>query len=196
MKTSANLLSLSFLLLAAAAVGVTAQNASTDIIPSLVQSQGPAPRLPRPKLTHLRFYWHDVVSGRDPSSIQVADAPSSNASATGFGLVMMFDNPITLSPSPLARPVGRAQGFYASAGKNETALLMTMNIVFFEGAVNGSSLAVLGRNAAVDNPRDLPVVGGTGVFRLARGRCELRTHFFNATTGDATVRYDVFARHY
>lgn len=39
------------------------------------------------KETHLRVFWHDVVTGGPNVStiVQVAEAPSSNASATGFG---------------------------------------------------------------------------------------------------------------
>lgn len=187
---------ISAILFALLAATATSQNATGDVIPSLVESQTPAPRLPRPKQTHLRFYWHDIVGGPDPTSIQVASAPSTNSSATSFGLVMMFDNPITLSPDQRSTPVGRSQGFYASASKEDAAFLMTMNVVFTQGSLNGSSLAVVGRNPPGDPVREVPVVGGTGIFRLATGRCILRPHSFNATTSDATVRYDVFVRHY
>jgi hypothetical protein len=41
--------------------------------------------------------------------------------------------------------------------------------VLADGLYNGSSLAVMGRNDVVLPERELAVVGGTGVFRMAMG---------------------------
>ncbi|KAG9132985.1 hypothetical protein Leryth_015364 [Lithospermum erythrorhizon] len=43
---------------------------------------------------------------------------------------------------------------------------MVFNFVFTKGKFNGSSLSVLGRNAAMDNVREMPIVAGTGKFHL------------------------------
>ncbi|CAL9770121.1 unnamed protein product [Musa acuminata subsp. burmannicoides] len=152
----------------------------------------------REKLSHLRFYWHDVVSGPDPTAVTVARAAASstNASASGFGTVVMIDDPMTVGPELSSRLVGRAQGFYALAAKEETALLMAMNLAFVEGKYNGSTIAVLGRNAVFSDVREMPVVGGSGLFRLARGYAQARTHSFDPKTGDAVVEYNVFVMHY
>ncbi|KAL6658450.1 hypothetical protein ACP70R_004036 [Stipagrostis hirtigluma subsp. patula] len=150
------------------------------------------------KETRFRVYWHDVVSGGPNVSTvaQVAEAPSSNASATGFGAVYVIDDPLTEGPNlSSSRLVGRAQGVYVSAGKDSLSLLMAMNFVFVDGAYNGSSVAVVGANPAERKVREMPVVGGTGAFRFARGYCQARTHWFDAKTGDATVEYSVHIRH-
>ncbi|KAG8100448.1 hypothetical protein GUJ93_ZPchr0013g36553 [Zizania palustris] len=84
---------------------------------------------------------------------------------------------------------------YVSAGKDSFSLLMAMNFVFIDGPYNGSSIAIFGPNPSERAVREMPVVGGTGVFRFARGYCQARTHWFNATTGDATVEYDILIRH-
>ncbi|KAH1084374.1 hypothetical protein J1N35_024135 [Gossypium stocksii] len=56
-----------------------------------------------------------------------------------------------------------------------------------EGKYNGSNLSVLGRNPVFSAVREMPVIGGSGVFRFARGYAEARTHTFDLKTGKASV---------
>jgi hypothetical protein len=150
--------------------------------------------LKKEKLSHFRFYWHDIVSGRNPSAVMVVP-PASNTS-TGFGLVSMIDDPLTLGPKLSSKMVGRAQGFYASASQQELGLLMVMNFAFIEGKYNGSTISVLGRNAVFSAVREMPVIGGSGLFRFARGYVQASTHSLDIKTGDATVEYNVYVLHY
>nr|GFC95040.1 disease resistance response protein [Tanacetum cinerariifolium] len=92
--------------------------------------------------------------------------------------------------------VGRAQGMYASADFKEFSFMMVQNYVFDDERFNGSSLSILGRNPILSAVREFPVVGGSGVFRFASGYAEARTYFFNVTSGDAIVEYDVYVLHY
>nr|CAB3459541.1 unnamed protein product [Digitaria exilis]CAB3502601.1 unnamed protein product [Digitaria exilis] len=136
--------------------------------------------------THIKVYWHDVV----------AEAAVTNTSKTFFGLVVVIDDPLTDGPElNSSRLLGRAQGTYIAAGKDEGALLMAMNFVFQAGKYNGSTVAIMGRNAVFHAVREMPVVGGTGVFRMARGYVQARTHTFDQNTGDATVEYNLFISH-
>ncbi|PSS21737.1 Dirigent protein [Actinidia chinensis var. chinensis] len=148
------------------------------------------------KLTKLRFYFHDTLSGKTPTAVRVAQANTTSTSPTLFGVIFMIDDPLTIGPQPNSTIVGRAQGFYGSAGIKDLGLLMTMNLVFTAGKFNGSSLSVLGRNAALEQYREMPVVGGSGVFRLARGIATAKTHWFDYGTGDAIVEYQVVVIHY
>ncbi|KAI3446401.1 hypothetical protein Pfo_003066, partial [Paulownia fortunei] len=141
--------------------------------------------LKRQKLSHLHFYFHDIVSGRNPTAVRVAEAAMTNSSATGFGFVVMMDDPLTLGPNMSSKIVGRAQGIYASADLTNVGLLMVLNFAFIEGKFNGSTLSVLGRNAVFSAVRELPIVGGSGVFRFAHGYAQARTHEYNLETGDA-----------
>jgi hypothetical protein len=150
--------------------------------------------LKKEKLSHFRFYWHDTISGRNPSAVMVVP-PVSNTS-TGFGLVNMIDNPLTLGPNLSSKLVGRAQGFYASASQQELGLLMVMNFAFTEGKYNGSTISVLGRNAVFSALREMPVIGGSGLFRFARGYVQASTHSFDIKTKDAIVEYNVYVLHY
>lgn len=151
--------------------------------------------LRREKLSHFRFYWHDILTGKNPTSVRVVDPPL-NKSMTAFGLINMIDNPLTLGPDLKSKMVGKAQGFYASASKEEIGLLMAMNLNFIEGKYNGSTLTVLGRNSVFGKMREMPVIGGSGLFRFARGYVQATTHKVDYKTGDATVEYNVYVMHY
>ncbi|EYU20682.1 hypothetical protein MIMGU_mgv1a023457mg, partial [Erythranthe guttata] len=136
------------------------------------------------KLSHLHFYFHDIVSGRHPTAFRVAESAVTNSSATGFGFMVMIDDPLTLGPNMTSKIVGRAQGIYASADLNNFGLLMVDRI------------SILGRNAVSSAVREMPIVGGSGVFRFARGYAQARTHQLNFKTGDAVVEYNVYVFHY
>ncbi|KAK4411081.1 Dirigent protein 19 [Sesamum angolense] len=71
-------------------------------------------------------------------------------------------------------------------------MLMGAAFVFTEGKYNGSTVVVLGRNPIGEQYRELPIIGGTGVFRLARGVVTLQTYFFNFTMALAIVEMDSF----
>ncbi|CAK7339166.1 unnamed protein product [Dovyalis caffra] len=150
--------------------------------------------LKKEKLSHFKLYWHDILTGPNPSAIQVV--PPANTSKTAFGLVRMIDNPLTLGPEMSSKLVGRAQGFYAQASQEDIGLLMAMNFAFIEGKYNGSTITVLGKNTVLSTVREMPVIGGSGIFRFARGYVQARTHKFDLNTGDATVEYNVYVLHY
>ncbi|KNA14909.1 hypothetical protein SOVF_103120 [Spinacia oleracea] len=147
------------------------------------------------KLTHFKLYWHDVLSGPNPTSVSVINPPNKN-SPTGFGTTNMIDNPLTYGPKLGSKLAGRAQGFYASACQKDVGLLMAMNFAFMEGKYNGSTITVLGRNMVFDKIREMPIIGGSGLFRFARGYVQARTNTFNLKNGDATVQYDCYVMHY
>ncbi|XP_021278117.1 dirigent protein 22-like isoform X1 [Herrania umbratica] len=146
------------------------------------------------KLSRFRIYWHDIVSGRNATSIQVVQPP--NGSATGFGIISMIDDPLTEGPKLSSKMVGRAQGFYALSSQEEIGLLMSMNFAFTVGKYNGSTITVLGRNTVLSKVREMPVIGGSGLFRFARGYVQARTHTFNLKTGDAIIQYTCYVLHY
>lgn len=73
---------------------------------------------------------------------------------------------------------------------------MAMNFAFTEGKYNGSSITVMGRNPVFSKVREMPIVGGSGLFRFARGYVQAKTQRFDPTNGDATVEYNVYVLHY
>jgi hypothetical protein len=107
---------------------------------------------------------------------------------------MMMDDPLTVKPEMDSQIVGRAQGIYSSASQSELSFLMVLNFVFTQGKYNGSSLSVLGRNTVESAVRELPIVGGSGLFRFARGYAHASTHSIIAL--EAVVEYNVYVFHY
>ncbi|PON38517.1 Disease resistance response protein [Trema orientale] len=147
----------------------------------------------REKLTHLHFYVKDVVSGRNQRVVRVAEAATTNTSSVSFGMVTVVDVLLTVGPEPSSKQVGRAQGMIAFASQSEVGFLMALNYVFTEGKYNGSTISILGRNAINLPVRELPIVGGSGLFRFARGYAQLRTYKFNTTS---FLEYNFYVLHY
>ncbi|RYR51619.1 hypothetical protein Ahy_A06g026594 [Arachis hypogaea] len=172
-----------FLVLVVILVTAKAQSFHQSISPASLGLQ-------EEKLSHLRFYFHDVVSGPNPTALRVAQAQTTNNSATSFGAVDVIDDTLTIAPESNSKVVGKAQGIYAFASQDEIGLLMVMNLVFVEERLNGSTLSLLGRNTVSSPVREMSIVGGTGVFRFARGYAQAKTVSFTAQ--EAVVEYNVF----
>uniref|UniRef100_A0A2K2AVZ0 Dirigent protein n=1 Tax=Populus trichocarpa TaxID=3694 RepID=A0A2K2AVZ0_POPTR len=66
---------------------------------------------------------------------------------------------------------------------------MAMDFAFTDGIYNGSCLSLLGKNSAVNPAREMPIVGGTGLFRLGRVNIA-QAYWLDVTTGDALVGYN------
>ncbi|CAF2211872.1 unnamed protein product [Brassica napus] len=71
-----------------------------------------------------------------------------------------------------------------------------MNFAFKTGKYNGSTITILGRNPVLSKVREMPIVGGSGLFRFARGYVEARTKLLNLKNGDAIVEYSCYVLHY
>ncbi|KAF6149340.1 hypothetical protein GIB67_016878 [Kingdonia uniflora] len=148
------------------------------------------------KLSHFHLYWHDVASGKNPTSAKIVTVPSRNNSAAPFGTVFMNDNTLTEGSELSSKFIGRGQGLLASAAQNEIGLLMVMNFAFETGKYNGSTISILGRNTIFSKVREMPIVGGSELFRFARGYVQARTYKFDLLSGDATVEYDIYVMHF
>ncbi|KAH0453609.1 hypothetical protein IEQ34_017933 [Dendrobium chrysotoxum] len=166
-------------------------------------SSNSSPTFPIPinndQLSHLQFYIHDKISSPNATAIKVAADPSgSRASTTGlhFGSVYVIDDPLTEGPDKNSKPLGRARGFYSVSSTDGSDLYFTVQIIFTDGVYTGSSVAVMGRDPITEKVRELPVVGGTGVFRLARGFAVMKTHAFDTATGDAILFVEAYILHH
>ncbi|KAK9072561.1 hypothetical protein SSX86_008995 [Deinandra increscens subsp. villosa] len=152
-------------------------------------------KLGSPKLTQFQFYSHDIQTGPNPTSITITKpqpTKTNNGSvATGFGIVNMFDDPLTYKPENGSRVLGRAQGFYGAVSEEENVLLVTVSLVFMGGRYGGSTLMVVGRNPVGEKVREMPVIGGTGAFRFARGYVQATSHAGNVKTRDVIVRFGI-----
>ncbi|KAK4848779.1 hypothetical protein QYF36_017230 [Acer negundo] len=132
-------------------------------------------------MTNLQFYFHDTLSGKNPSAVRVAQASKmADKSPTLYGMVMMVDDPLTETPDPKLKLVGRAQGLYGSAIQAEPGLIMVFNFDFTEGMYKGSSISILGLNSVMNPVQEMAIVGGTSIFRLARVYAIAQTHWFES----------------
>ncbi|KAJ4780992.1 Dirigent protein [Rhynchospora pubera] len=149
------------------------------------------------KRSHFRFYWHDKISGPNQTAVRVVDAPEFKKSiSTNFSDVYVFDDPLRTGPDKNSKLVGKAKGIYLEDGLYKIELLVAMNFVFTDGKYNGSTIAVIGHNEVLTTVREMPIVGGSGLFRFARGYVQLRTYLYDQKTGYSVVEYNVFVNHY
>ncbi|KAK6156030.1 hypothetical protein DH2020_010278 [Rehmannia glutinosa] len=146
--------------------------------------------------TTLHFYYQDVLSGEKRTIWKVAQSDIISISPTPFGLIYMVDNLLTDGPEPDSKVVGRGQGTAGFADLHNTALQMGLNFLFTEGKYKGSTISILGRNPVTEKCRELPIVGGTGVFRLAQGVVTTNTYSFDETTSNGVIEFTFYIKHY
>ncbi|KAK4401859.1 Dirigent protein 21 [Sesamum angolense] len=140
----------------------------------------------------LHFYVQDLLAGENKTVYEVARADITSNSTTSFGQVRVFDDLMTAGPDYNSEPIGRAQGLVTSADLAVSAFAMNLNFVFTSGRFNGSTISVLGRNQILEQQRELTVVGGTGVFRFARGYAIASTYSYDAETQNGVLEYTLY----
>ncbi|KAI4371294.1 hypothetical protein MLD38_019549 [Melastoma candidum] len=153
------------------------------------------------KLTHFHFFFHVIISGPNIDDVNAALPPPTSTTPAAnafFGRVDSLDTPLTIGPNISSDRIGSMQGVVVGASPvEELAYFMEVIFVFTEGKYNGSTLVMVGRNQATMKLRELPIVGGTGIFRFARGYALTRTYSpFDNKTGTAIYEYDLYALHY
>ncbi|PSS21730.1 Dirigent protein [Actinidia chinensis var. chinensis] len=148
---------------------------------------------PNQKVTKMHFYLHDVFG---VTTKKVAKPNTTAKSPTFFGETFMIDNPLTVGPSQASKLIGRAQGLYGFSSMEEVRVTVAMNLVFTDGSYNGSSLTSLGHNPVLQPKCEMPIIGGSGIFRLARGVALLNTYSHDDIKGNTTVEYNVILQHY
>ncbi|KAL5788817.1 hypothetical protein ACOSP7_005766 [Xanthoceras sorbifolium] len=135
------------------------------------------------KVTNLYFFFHDTLSGKNPSAVLIAkpSLPNNNdTSQSSFGSLYAVDDPLTVS---------------SGQGSVQT-LVVYFDFGFTTGELNGSAITVFSRNPVIEMERELAVIGGRGRFRMARGFAQLKTYTVDLTNGDAIVEYNVTVIHY
>ncbi|KAK7349742.1 hypothetical protein VNO77_07368 [Canavalia gladiata] len=147
------------------------------------------------KLSHFRFYFHETFSGSNATTVTVVPPIPKYNSTTSFGMVGIMDNALTVGPERSSKIVGSVEGMFAGTSQTELNLLVILNFALTEGKYNGSTIAVLGRNPVAEKVRQMPVIGGSGVFRFVRGYVEVRTVFLDLQTR-STIQYDFYVSHY
>ncbi|KAL2460040.1 Dirigent protein 21 [Abeliophyllum distichum] len=144
------------------------------------------------KIVKIHFYVQDVLSGPNKTVWEVSRSNITSISPTSFGQVRVLDDLITAGPEKNSTELGRLQGLITFADLKESALAMNINVVFSKGKYNGSTLCVLGRNPILEMDRELPIVGGTGVFRMARGYSISNTYSYDPVQDYGVLEYTIY----
>ncbi|GJN20525.1 hypothetical protein PR202_gb07914 [Eleusine coracana subsp. coracana] len=121
-------------------------------------------------MTHLHFYLHEVFSNGPNSTITRLAGPHDGIKKSSyFGSLSVANNMIREGTDPLSSLIDRVQGLAAGVSLSASAFLTLFNFVFTEEVFNGSMLQVLGRPLLEPVVIEWPIIGGTGVFRMASG---------------------------
>ncbi|XP_047937839.1 dirigent protein 22-like [Salvia hispanica] len=145
------------------------------------------------KVARLHVFVHDFRAGGPNATVfTVANASITATSPTGFGSVRVVDDLVTVGADINSAAVGRVQGLTVSADLMVNAVAVNLNFVFASGKYNGSTVSVAGRNEVLLPARELPVIGGTGVFRLARGYATTSTYSFDVAKNYAVLEYKIY----
>lgn len=177
-------------------ISVSAVEGSIDETPKGVDKWYKQLRFKKEKVSKLRFFLHEKGTPINQTAHLVAQSNISFTSPTNFGLVSMIDDILREGASPDSPIVGRTQGLMGSSSMDESSLIMALTFVFTSGKYNGSSLSFLGRNPLSKKYREMPIVGGSGVFRLARGIITTQTVELDIPTLHVIAEYKVLVFHY
>lgn len=129
------------------------------------------------KVLRLRFYVQDLGTAHPNTTVyEVATASITSTSPTSFGSIKVIDDKITEAPEDDSRELGRIQGVNTKSDLSVVGITISLNVVFTTGKFNGSTISIIGRNQFALAERELPVAGGSGVFRFARGYAIQTTH--------------------
>nr|POF09223.1 dirigent protein 5 [Quercus suber] len=127
----------------------------------------------------LELYYHDILFD-GTNFANATSAKATNETALGdfkFGMLIVFDDPITADNNLLSPPVARAQGFYFYDKKNDYNVWFAFTLVFNSTQYKGT-LNIMGAVLMAVETRDLSVVGGTGDFFMAKGIATFHSDIF------------------
>ncbi|KAL3498942.1 hypothetical protein ACH5RR_041674 [Cinchona calisaya] len=131
---------------------------------------------------HLTVYYHDILFNgtNKANATSAAAANPTQLGNTNFGMVVVFDDPITKDQHLLSTPIARAQGFYFYDMKTSYNAWFAYTLIFNSTEHKGT-INIMGADMMGETTRDLSVVGGTGDFFMARGIATFRTDTFEGT---------------
>lgn len=146
------------------------------------------------KVSKLHFYVQDIAGGSDPTVYEVARASITENSSSRFGQVKVMDHKVTVGPEQDSAEIGRVQGVIAGADLAVMAFATNLNFHFTVGEYNGSTVSIAGRNQIGLASREMPVIGGTGLFRFATGYSVSSTYSYEAATSHSVIEYTLYVK--
>lgn len=149
---------------------------------------------PKQEAAVLHFYVQDFRAGSGPNATVyvVAESSISASSPTDFGEIHVCDNPLTTRPEADSEVIEKVQGVTISADFLISGEAMYLNFYFTAGEYAGSSLTMLGRNKVMNKEREMPIVGCTGIFRLAHGYALSSTYSYDVGRRYAVMEYTLY----
>ncbi|KAL3844528.1 hypothetical protein ACJIZ3_001931 [Penstemon smallii] len=130
---------------------------------------------PEEPCKHIVLYYHDILfNGTDLSNATSAQITNASTLGSNFGMMVIFDDPMTKDGHLHSPPAAKAQGFYFYDRKNAYNAWFAYTLIFNSTEYKGT-LNVMGADPLPEKTRDLSVVGGTGDFFMTRGIVTFRT---------------------
>ncbi|KAL1540453.1 dirigent protein 21-like [Salvia divinorum] len=146
-------------------------------------------------ITKFHFYVHNLDGGpKFPNTTVygIANASITSTSPTNFGHIDGFDDRVTAEADINSEQVARVQGTAAYAGLQAFVIALNMNFYITSGEFNRSTLGMAGHITAADRLREVPMIGGTGAFRLARGYADSSIYSIDLATGYSVLEYKIY----
>ena len=153
-------------------------------------------QLQRLKEANMVFYMQDWETATNPTVFPIAGIPNKQWQVTSFGTVMAIDDKLTVAIERNSSQFGRAHGIYVNSALDGSDLHLLMSFVFTNKRYNGSTLEIQGSDRVYQKYREISVVSGTGIFRLARGFATLETVYLDIPKSNAIIRWNVTVFHY
>ncbi|KAI5675135.1 hypothetical protein M9H77_06085 [Catharanthus roseus] len=119
--------------------------------------------------TKMTIYSHSISTGPNATGVTVAGIPGEHWEILKFGNVYVADEPIKEGISQNSKQIARCRGLYVTASRDGETLHATYSMRFTDEIYGGSKLEFQGSYGVSDTLREIPIVGGAGKFRLARG---------------------------
>lgn len=144
------------------------------------------------KTAKIHVYVQDELGGSNPTVWEVARSVQTASSPTTFGQIRALDDLVTAGADRDSEKLGRAQGLITFSDLSESALTMNLTFYFTGGEYKGSSICIGGRNPINNKDRELPIIGGSGLFKMARGYSISNTYSYDAVSNYGVLEYTFY----
>ena len=117
----------------------------------------------------MMFYMQDWEIGANATATLFAGILHKQWWILGFGTIFATNDKLTVAIERNSSEVGKVHGIYVNSALDGSDLHLLMSLVFTNKEYNGSTLEIQGADKFYQKYREVSVVSGTGIFKLARG---------------------------
>ncbi|XP_059664482.1 dirigent protein 1-like [Cornus florida] len=148
------------------------------------------------KETNMTLYLQDRSAGPNATVVPVTGIPGRLWTFSSFGTMFCSDDPITVGFDKTSAQIGRVQGIFVTSALDGSSTHVSVSIVFTNATYNGSTIQIQGASRQFESVREVAVVGGTGIFRYARGYATFETIYLDTLISYAVIRCNVTVLYY